>query len=245
MSLPDGVQTPLDLESPSDGVLTPLDDWSESLAQVSEKPPAAAPIAARPRRPAISGGSATGLHPSLQWAPAIEQSLIALVWQCPEQIGMVRQQLDERVHLTVPAHRHVLSAIEWTYRGMGCVSWTVVVAELCHIPGAFQECGGKAGLNTIYTDGGLVMGAGDPEPFIRYYIDFLKAAAVIRGVDPTRPVLHHMDAHGVLELNKLATSLSHPTVTGWIHVPLPGTYSLAGWPQGEVQLRLKGQLKRT
>jgi len=36
-----------------------------------------------------------------------------------------------------------------------------------------------------------------------------------------------MDAHGVLQLNKLATSLAHPTVTGWIHVPFPGTYRLA------------------
>jgi hypothetical protein len=240
-----GVDIDLDIDLPihQAGAWTPLDD----MADVPEKPPAAAPIAARPRRPAISGGGATGLHPSLQWAVEIEQSLVALLWQCPEQIGVVRHELDERIHITQPRIRHVLDAIEWAYRGMGCVSWAMVVGELCHVPGAFQECGGKAGLNEIFTDGDhLVLGTRDPEPFIAYYIDFLKKAAVVRGVDPSAPVLDHTTGYGFLRRNKAATTSKHPFAKGNIPRCCCGRRcAVAAWLDDDDGLALKLTFERS
>jgi hypothetical protein len=186
------------------------------------------------------------LDATLQWAVEIELALVSAVWHHPEYVGLIQQELVLDVHLTLPCNRRVLESISILINDHDPITFETVVAVICELPGAFGECGGKEGLNGIFADEGRCpYGLREPEPFIKYYIGFLKDAALHRGVDPTKPLLRKTNAHGVLQLNKLATKPEHPTITGKIYVPVPGTYSLAGWPRGESQVNIKGQLERS
>ena len=186
------------------------------------------------------------LSRTLRWGKEVERSLVAIVWHHPHFLWLVRKELDPADHFTLPAHRYILDAISVVCSDHDNVNWHTVVQAICEMPGAFEECGGKEGLNQIFTDDGhCPQGPCDPEPFVAEYIRFLKACAIQRGIDPGKPVLHYTVARGILQLNKLATKPEHPTITGKLYVPVPGTYSLAGWPQGDSQVNIKGQLERS
>jgi hypothetical protein len=162
------------------------------------------------------------LSATLHWAVEIERSLLAILWWLPEFIGLVRRELDPSIHFTLPCHRHILEAISIAYSEIGDVTWETVVQAILEMPGAFDECGGKEGLNEVFTDEGhYPFGPRNPEPIVAEYIRVLKNCAIQRGIDPTKPVLHYTVARGILQLNKLATKPEHPTITGKIYVPVP------------------------
>jgi hypothetical protein len=183
---------------------------------------------------------------TLQWGFENERSLLAILWHYPEFVSVTQRDLDPAVHFSLRGHRYILEAIDVSYRHLGDVSWGTVVEVICEIPGAFDECGGKPGLNDVFTDEGRYPeSVRNPEPIVTEYIRSLKQCAVIRGVDPSQPVLHHTTGRGYLRKNKLATKPEHPQAIGEIYVPMPGTYKLSGWPQGQDQLKITGHLQRS
>jgi hypothetical protein len=144
----------------------------------------------------------------------------------------------------LPKHRYVLEAIEIAYREIGDVSWATVVRVICEIPGAFGECGAKEGLNEVFTDEGhYPCGDCNPEPILKDHIRFLKACAIQRGIDPTKPVPHYTVGWGILRRNKLAISSQHPVATGNGNF-LGHCLRLAGWPHGDEQMKLRFELER-
>jgi len=116
---------------------------------------------------------------TLSWAEEVERALLAILWWHPLLIGLVRRELDPSIHLTLPKHRYILEAIEIAFREIGDVTWETVVQVILEIPKAFDECGGKEGLNEVYTDQGhYPSGPRNPEPIVAEYIRFLKACAI-------------------------------------------------------------------
>jgi len=182
---------------------------------------------------------------TLSWAEEVERALLAILWWHPLLIGLVRRELDPSIHLTLPKHRYILEAIEIAFREIGDVTWETVVQVILEIPKAFDECGGKEGLNEVYTDQGhYPSGPRNPEPIVAEYIRFLKACAIQRGIDPTKPVLHYTVGWGFLRRNKLAISSQHPVATGNAHF-LGHYLRLAGWPDGDEQMKLRFEIERT
>jgi hypothetical protein len=186
---------------------------------------------------------------SLRWALEIERSVINILWHYPEYLGLVQRELDLRVHFTLPAYRHVLEALQIVAEKCGTADWASVLECVCEIPGAFDECGGKEGLNRIFTDDNRYPESVRPEfaePILKDRIRFLKEAAIVRGTDPTKPVLHYTVGWGVLRRNKLAIKSQHPVAIGEIRCCFCGrTSALAAWPQGDNGLKLKGTPERS
>jgi hypothetical protein len=186
---------------------------------------------------------------ALRWAIEAERSLVAILWHYPEYLGLVQRELDPNIHFTIPAYRYVLEAIAIVGEKCSAVIWASVLECICEIPRAFEECGGKEGLNTIFTDEGRYPEgpqADLAEPILRDHIRFLKEAAIQRGVDPTQPVRHYTSGRGYLQKNKLATTDKHPVATGKIACAYCGrTSALAGWPEDEDNLNLKSTRERS
>jgi hypothetical protein len=185
----------------------------------------------------------TELSTTLRWAKEFERSLVSICWWCPEYLGQVRRELDPSVHFTLPCHGLVLQAIEIAYRELGDVTWETVVQVVSEI-GGFQECGEKPGLNDIFTnENHYPWGPRNPAVFVPEYIRLLKECAIIRKIDPTKPVPHYTVGWGSLRRNKLAISSQHPVATGNAHF-LGHHLRLAGWPDGDDQMKLRLELER-
>jgi hypothetical protein len=174
------------------------------------------------------------LHPTLQWALEIECESLGLLWHHPHLIGLAQRELDPAIHFTLPHHRTVLEALSIVYREEGHTQWALVVACVIEL-GGFEEAGGKEGLNTIFTGNNHYpwgVNAGEAEPILRYYITFLKQAAEIRGIDPSKPLNHYTGGHGFLQKNKAATKPTHPPVIGKEYL-FGHQFNVFGWPAGD------------
>jgi hypothetical protein len=174
------------------------------------------------------------LHPTLYWAPEVEVETLGILWWHPHLIGVAQQKLDPAVHFTSPCHRTVLEALSIVFRDENHCPWGSVAACVIEL-GGFEECGGKEGLNAIFTSDGRYpwgISAEGAERILHDHVRYLKEAAIIRGEDPSKAHLHHTGGHGFLQKNKLATKSTHPVVVGEAQV-LGHKFNLAGWPAGE------------
>jgi hypothetical protein len=181
------------------------------------------------------------LHPTLVWAPEVEVETLGVLWWHPHLIALAQSKLDPAIHFTLPHHRTVLGALSIVFRDENHCPWGSVVACVIEL-GAFEEAGGKQGLNEILTSSGRYpwgVSAEGAEPILRDHIRYLKEAAEIRGVDPSKPLLHYTAGHGFLHKNKVATKSTHPVVVGQAQV-LGHKFKLAGWSAGDgVKLKLE------
>jgi hypothetical protein len=187
------------------------------------------------------------LHSTLYWAPEVEVETLGLLWWHPHLIALAQSKLDPSIHFTLPHHRTVLEALSIVFRDENCCPWGSVVAVVIEL-GGFEECGGKEGLNAIFTSDGRYpwgVSAEGAEPILRDHVRYLKKAAEIRGEDPSRALLHHTGGRGFLQKNKLATKPEHPVAVGEAHV-LGHKFNLAGWPDGDgVKFKLELVPKRS
>jgi hypothetical protein len=184
------------------------------------------------------------LHPTLVWAVEIEVELLSLLWWHSHLIGLAQRELNPVVHFSVPHHRTVLEALSIVFRDENHCPWGSVVACVIEL-GAFDEAGGKQGLIEIYTSNNRYpwgISTEGAEPILRDHVRYLKRAAEIRGVDPTKPLLHHTGGHGFLQKNKAATKPTHPVVVGKAYVG-GHKFNVAGWPAGD-DLKLAFELVR-
>jgi hypothetical protein len=174
------------------------------------------------------------LHLTLYWAPEVEVETLGILWWHPHLIALAQQKLDPAIHFTLPHHRTVLEALSIVFRDENHCPWGSVTACVIEL-GGFEEAGGKEGLTDILTSNGRYpwgVSAEGAEPILRDHIRYLKDAARIRGVDPTKPHLHYTTGRGFLQKNKLATKPQHPPVVGEAYA-LGHKFKLAGWLAGD------------
>ena len=167
-------------------------------------------------------------------ADPIERSFASLLWHHPQHIAAARRELDFALHISHPAYRKIIEAIENVYAKIGEADW-VCVLHCIREMGASEACGGLEGLNQVFTDGDRYPeGRTHPEPLFYEYLKLLKAHAVQRETDPYQSVRHFTRGHGYLKRNKLATKSTHPPAVGKIPRCCCGLPCVvAGWPAGE------------
>ena len=184
------------------------------------------------------------LHPTLHWAPEVERATLAIAWWHPHLVGIIQRELHPDIHFTVLQYRIVLEVLSIVFRQEGHTEFQSVVACIIEL-GAFEECGGREGLNEILTDRNQHpwgVSQESAEPILRDHIRYLKEAAKIRGVDPTKPFIHYTGGHGFLQKNKAATKPTHPVVIGKARL-FGHQFNLAGWSAGE-DVKLTFELMR-
>ena len=214
------------IEIPFDEIEIPFDDPPVSAPPQAREQPSHAreiPHSRRPEEP-------TTLH----WVCDVERAFVALVWHHPQYVALVSRELDFEAHISVPPYRQILKAISIVHGEIGEADFVCVIHCLREL-GAFEEAGGIAGLNEIYTDGGRCCeGYRNPEVFFREYLKMIKEYALARRANPYSSVKHYTGGRGFLQRNKLATKPTHPSVIGRITRCCCGKRcTIAGWPTGE------------
>jgi hypothetical protein len=184
------------------------------------------------------------LHPTLAWAPEVEVETLGIAWWHPHLIALIQRELDPAIHFASPHHGTVLEALSIVFRDENYCPWGSVIACVIEL-GGFEECGGKQGLIEIHTSNGHYpwgVSQEGAEPILRDHIRYLKEAAIIRGIDPSKPLPHYTGGHGFLQKNKAATKPTHPNAVGEAYV-LGHKFNLLGWPAGD-GVKLKMELVR-
>jgi hypothetical protein len=206
----------------------------------SERTASTAPQKTPPKVPDYSSaGTLSGISLTLHYAVESERAIVNILWHYPEFLGLAQRELDPRVHFTLPSCRLVLEAMALANEKCLPVCWQSVLECICEIREAFEECGRREGLSQIFTDDGHYPEgprANLVEPILRYHIDYLRSAAILRGIDPAKPLEFFHTGWGHLVRNKLATN---PIATGKVGCAYCGkTNDLAAKLEGE-NLKLK------
>ena len=152
--------------------------------------------------------------PSFLFAHEIETSMIALVWHALDYVATIKRELDPMLHFTQPHLRHLLEAIELSYRELGVADFGSVIQILREL-GQFDACGGLLGINAIFEQSRYGFSSPEAEKEIfTHYLEMLKTYAVNRASDASRPVYHFTGGKGTLTLNKAKRRSSEPEYIG-------------------------------
>jgi hypothetical protein len=104
--------------------------------------------------------------------PEIETAFVCGLWHEPDRLAEVMRWLVPDVHLRIPFHRLVVEALVLTYRELGACDWASVLACITEL-GYLAECGGREGLDTLYSCRWYA-------PLFGYYTEELKRAGLAR-----------------------------------------------------------------
>src|ERR1700747_2319123 len=140
--------------------------------------------------------------PSFLFAHEIETSMIALVWHALDYVAAIKRELDPMLHFTQPHLRHLLEAIELSYRELGVADFASVVQILREL-GQFEACGGLLGINAIFEQSRYGFSSPEAEKEVfDHYLEMLKTYAVNRNMDPPQKVYRFTGGKGTLSCNK-------------------------------------------
>src|SRR5215470_7020464 len=109
------------------------------------------------------------------YAPEVEERLVSICWHEPARLAEVLRRLEPSTHFVQPHLRHILEAIEISYRELGAVDWCTVLQVLSeqHL---LEEVGGRQLLDELWRNPGYVS-------LFNYYVDLLTDYAVQRGIN--------------------------------------------------------------
>jgi hypothetical protein len=152
--------------------------------------------------------------PSFLFAHEIESSMIALVWHALDYVATLKRELDPMLHFTQAHLRHLLEAIELSYREMGVADFASVVQILREL-GQFEACGGLLGINAVFEQGRYGFSSPEAERQVfTHYLEMLKAYAANRASDSPRAVYHFSGGKGTVFQNKVKRRESDPDFVG-------------------------------
>ena len=144
------------------------------------------------------------------YALEIEQALVSVLWRKVTLMECFLARCDPMVHLSQPKLRIIVRAIQLAYGELGAdlnceinplegsSDWPVVVTVVREL-GGFDECGGLAGLNEVYS-------AHEPTPYSsQIFGDYLRLVcdyALARQEQSAPRVCVFSGGRGTLYLNK-------------------------------------------
>jgi hypothetical protein len=149
---------------------------------------------------------------TLVFAPEIEQSMVSLCFYAPERIAVLKRELDLALHFTRPQLRHILQAIELTYRELATTDFASVIQTLREL-GRLEDCGAAAGVIQVFEE--YRYGFSSPQAqqeIFDHYVDMLKRYAVARSNNTN--VLYFNRGDLVLTPNKAKATTRSPDYIG-------------------------------
>ena len=154
------------------------------------------------------------------WAPEIERSLVAILWHHPRFVDFVHLNLDPEIHFLDPILRTVLELISVVYWQFGRVDWASVIHALREVD-EIEACGGRQGLNDIFTDDGhYPESRGNPNPSLGNTSGFCTLTLFSADKsDPTKPVYQFMGGKRKIRPNKVRRLLIHWRRRVFVFVP--------------------------
>jgi hypothetical protein len=151
---------------------------------------------------------------TFQFAPEIEQSLVSVCFADPHLIAVVKRELDLGIHITNPALRHILEAIELTYGQLGLRDFASVIQTLRELK-TLERCGGPERVNAIFEEYRYGFSSEQAKTeILAHYIELLQAYALGRQQTPPLPVYHFTGGKGTTTPNKLKRGVRDPDETG-------------------------------
>jgi hypothetical protein len=163
----------------------------------------------------------------------VENAFVATLWHEPGRLPEVAEWIVPDIHLRQPYLRLVIKALVVVYSELGACDWPIVLSCLEH-QGELEECGGKAGLDALYS-------ARYYPPLFSYYCEEIKRAGLERVDRDHVPPSRFSGGTGELVVNKFKTSEKAPGYVG--RARIAGThYLIKAWavPQA-VELRFYQQ----
>jgi hypothetical protein len=135
-------------------------------------------------------------HHTFTFCAEIEESLVSVLWHKPDQMATFLQQCNPAVHLSQPHCQMLTEAINLSYSDHGNATWANVLQTIREM-GRLEDCGGKDGLNRIYSDQEYT----EFNPAIlKDYIRSVKQYALNRGETPPKGTLLFTGGRGVATL---------------------------------------------
>lgn len=146
------------------------------------------------------------------FAHQIEQSLVALCFQAPDRIAIVKRELDLEIHLTRPELRQILEAIDLAYRELGSSDFATVIQILAE-QNRLEDCGGLAGVNAVLEEYRYGFASSQIEDRIfAHYLEMLKAYALGRATNSRVYRFNRGDL--TLATNKTKSAPTQPDLVG-------------------------------
>lgn len=132
----------------------------------------------------------------------IEESLVSVLWHKPEHMTTFLQQCNPAFHLSQPHCQMLTEAINLSYSDHGNATWANVLQTIREM-GRLEDCGGKDGLNRIYS---LHEVTEHTDVILKDYIKSVKQYAINRAETPPKGTLLFTGGRGVATLQQRQTN---------------------------------------
>ena len=151
------------------------------------------------------------------FAPEIEQAAVSILWHEPNRVTGFLRELDPALHLVQPHLRRIVEAVNLAWAELNVADWATVIQVVREL-GAYDDCGGLEGLNSVYSIAEYRCDKQKTDVIFTHYVDMLKSYAAARIDRIPIPQTPFTGTRATLSLNKVRRSAFDPDFIGRLRI---------------------------